>query len=79
MAATLNSETDGLWDTVSGEHGSGRADGCVMAWIIECHFKTGTGGKPMHGYTLRHAIWQTMDMDAAILIMRTSMSKSFER
>jgi hypothetical protein len=65
MAATLNCETNGLWDIVSGEIGCGRPDGCVMAWIIECHFGSGTGGKPMHEYSLREAIWQTMDMECS--------------
>ena len=61
MAATLNAETDGLWDKVSGEVDEGRPDGCMMGWIIESHFGAGTGGKPMHEYTLREAIMETSD------------------
>jgi len=61
MASTLNAETDGLWDKASGEVDEGRPDGCMMGWIIECHFGEGTGGKPMHEYTLREAIMETSD------------------
>ena len=64
MAATLNSETNGLWDKVSGEI-EARPDGCMMGWIIESHFGSGTRGKPMHEYSLREAIWQTMDMECS--------------
>ena len=52
MAATLNAETENLWDKVSGELDEGRPDGCMMGWIIESHFGEGTGGKPMLHATL---------------------------